>query len=126
MNSKLPRFKEETREVKTITPPWAESYERHTKLFEMAAISLLEATKNQTQTAKLLRCKFDLINRIMHKAAKRGIERRKAEDEKIRVLSIDEKSFQRGHQYVTILSDSETGRVLEVCEHRTLESRVNN
>lgn len=62
----------------------------------------------------------------MHKAAKRGIERRKAEDEKIRVLSIDEKSFQRGHQYVTILSDSETGRVLEVCEHRTLESRVNN
>ena len=46
--------------VKTIKVPWADNYERHTYLFERLAIDLLKATKNQTQTMKLLRCGFNV------------------------------------------------------------------
>jgi transposase len=122
INASLPRIKDEFGEVKTIIPPWAERHERHTKLFESAVISLLQATKNQSQTANLMRCGFDVVNRIMHNATQRGLERRKKKEKIIRALSIDEKSFQSGHHYATILSDPEAGRVLEVVEHRTLEA----
>lgn len=37
-------------------------------------------------------------------------------------MAIDEKSRQTGHNYVTILSDADDGKVLEVSEDRTLES----
>ncbi len=122
INASLPRIKDELGEVKTLIPPWAERHERHTKLFESAVISLLQATKNQSQTANLMRCGFDVVNRIMHNATQRGLARRKKKEKIIRALSIDEKSFQSGHHYATILSDPEAGRVLEVVEHRTLEA----
>jgi transposase len=122
INSSLPRVEGEDGKVKTLTPPWAERHERHTKLFESAVISLLQATKNQTQTANLMRCQFDVVNRIMHKATMRGLERRKESQKLIEEVSIDEKSFQNGHHYVSILSDPAGGRVLEVEEHRTLEA----
>ena len=67
------------------------------------AIDLLKATKNQTQTAKLLRCGFNVINRIIHRSVERGMKRR-PKDVAFSHLSIDEKSFKRGHQYVTVLS----------------------
>lgn len=53
VNCSLPRVEEDDGKVKTLTPPWADKHERHTKLFEGAVISLLQATKNQTQTACL-------------------------------------------------------------------------
>jgi transposase len=122
INSRLPRVAGKDGKIKTLTPPWAEKHERHTKLFESAVISLLQATKNQTQTANLMRCHFDVVNRIMHNATRRGLERRKEKENVIEELSIDEKSFQNGHHYVSILSEPAGGRVLEVEEHRTLEA----
>lgn len=45
-------------------------------LFERLTIDLLKATKNQTQTAKLLRCGFNVVNRIIHSSVRRGMKRR--------------------------------------------------
>ena len=47
INCKVPRVKS-SQGVKTIEVPWADSFERHTYLFERLAIDLLKATKNQT------------------------------------------------------------------------------
>ena len=121
INCRLPRIKREGK-VKTLSPSWADKHERHSYLFEKAVIELLLATKNQTQPANLLRCNFDLVNRIMHRATVRGLVRRRAEKEAFENLSIDEKSFQRGHSYAAILSHPGSARVLEVEEHRTLEA----
>lgn len=122
INCRLPRIKMDDGKVKTLSPPWADKHERHTFLFESAVIHLLLATKNQTQTANLMRCKFDVVNRIMHEATRRGLERRKDVAEVFGHLSIDEKSFQKGHSYATVLSHPESGRVLEVVEHRTKQA----
>jgi transposase len=122
INCRLPRVKVDDGKVKTLSPPWADKHERHSFLFECAVINLLLATKNQTQTADLMRCSFDVINRIMHNATKRGLELRKQDKEIFENVSIDEKSFQKGHKYATILSDPASGRVLEVVENRTIEA----
>lgn len=119
INAHLPRFKSAHGKVETLSPPWAQKHERHTLLFESRVIDLLLATQNQTQTARLMGCKFDVVNRIMHRASERGLARRKATPETWEHLSIDEKSFQKGHCYATVLSDPQGDKVLEVVADRT-------
>lgn len=124
INCRLPRLKTDEGKIKTISPPWANKHDRHSYLFESAVIGLLQATKNQTQTAHLMNCKFDVVNRIMHEATKRGLERRAgaAEPELFENISIDEKSFQKGHNYATVLSHPASERVLEVIQNRTKQA----
>ncbi len=117
----LPRVKNSQGKVVTILPPWASKHERHTYLFEHAVIDILQATKNQTKTAQLMRCGFNIINRIIHLSTERGLERR-PKDIAFTNLSIDEKSFRKGHHYITVLSSPLSGSVIDVCEHRDKES----
>lgn len=121
ITSSVPRVKDSSGKVKTINTPWADNYERHTYLFERLAIDILHGTKNQTQTAKLLRCSFNVINRIIHGSVKRGLKRRPV-DLNFDHLSIDEKSFKKGHKYITVLSDPVSGVVINVSEDRDYKS----
>ncbi len=115
----LPRIKTSSGKVKTVSSPWASDYERHTFLFEHAVIDLLIATKNQSKTAALMGCGFNVVNRILHLSSQRGLSRRRHEDLSFDHLSLDEKSFKKGHQYVTVLSHPASGCVLDVEEDRT-------
>jgi len=121
----LPRIELPDGKVKTVEPPWASGHERHTYLFERLTIDLLRATGNQTRSAALLRCGFNVVNRIMHLSVRRGMERRPLGEVPIKHLSIDEKSFKKGHKYVTVLSDPLAGCVLDVEEDRTKEACKN-
>lgn len=82
---------------------------------------MLQATKNQTKTAALMRMSFSQINRILYKAVERGLAKRNNIGE-ITHISIDEKSFKRGHEYITVLSSPQTGAVLNVSSGRKKES----
>lgn len=117
LSCRLPRVKNSEGKVVTILAPWASKHERHTYLFEHAVIDLLQATKNQTKTAQLMRCGFNVINRIIHLSVDRGLERR-PKDVAFTNLSIDEKSFRKGHHYITVLSSPLSGCVIDICEHR--------
>jgi len=85
-------------------------------------IDLLKASKNQTKTAQIMRCGFNVVNRIMHLSTKRVMERRNYIELVSAQLSIDEKAFKNGHNYVTVLSHPGSGCVLDVEEHRTKEA----
>jgi len=50
----------------------------------------------------------------------RGLEKRSVE--KVHHVGVDEKSFGSGHDYVSIMTDIDDSRVLEVVEERTTES----
>jgi transposase len=119
---RLPRIKTTSGKVKTVQPNWASGYERHTYLFEHAVIDLLKASKNQTKTAELMRCSFNVVNRILHLSTERGMKRRDVSAMKFDQLSIDEKSFKKGHNYITVLSHPRSGCILEVEENRTKEA----
>lgn len=118
----LPRIITSEGKVKTIQPNWASGYERHTFLFEHAVIDLLKASKNQTKTAQLMRCGFNVVNRIMHLSTQRGMARRNYTDLVFDQVSLDEKSFKKGHNYITVLSHPPSGCVLDVEEDRTKEA----
>lgn len=118
----LPRIMTSQGKVKTYQPNWASGHERHTYLFEHAVIDLLQASKNQTKTAQLMRCGFNVVNRILHLSVRRGMSRRNCSSMTFDHLSIDEKSFKKGHQYITVLSHPASGCVLDVEEDRTKES----
>src|ERR1017187_5894698 len=57
---------------------------------------------------------------IMKRAVARGLERRQLDQ--LKYLGLDEKSFKRGHSYITLLTDLEQSRVLEVVADRTTEA----
>lgn len=103
--------------VKTIKVPWASKHSRFTLLFESFAIQVIKACGNVKNAADLLGLDWDSVHRIMERAVERGLERRELDS--LDYLGIDEKSFRRGHSYVSLLVDLTGGRVLEVVENRT-------
>ncbi|MDP2414821.1 ISL3 family transposase [Daejeonella sp.] len=117
IHCRVPRVRDSNGKVRTIDTPWAKDLDRFTVWFEAFVIEVLLATKNQTKTAKLLGMGFNQVNRIMHRASARGLARRDLKE--VVNLSIDEKSFRKGHQYVSVLSSPDTGAILNVTEDRT-------
>ncbi len=94
IKAKLPRIKDENGKITTLEPSWGDLLDRHSFLFESRVIDTLLASKNQTKTAGLLQCSFDLVNRIIHKATRRGLERRNnnlsyVQKEKVEQVSVD-------------------------------------
>jgi len=118
IRTRIPRVVCKDGSIKRIHIGWASKHDRHTYLFEVKVIELLQCTKNQTKTAAFLRCGFRLINRILHRCAQRGLSRRGDEINHIEHISIDEKAFRKGHSYVTVLSHPGSGVVLDVIENR--------
>lgn len=118
INAKIPRIKSKDGTIESVKTPWASEGNRHTFLFEILVIDWLLATKNQSKTAQMLRCGFNLVNRIIHASSQRGIERRD-KNTVYNQLSLDEKAFQKGHKYVSVLSDPMTGIVIDIVKDRT-------
>lgn len=115
----VPRVKNSLGEVVSVPLPWAEDEERHTKKFEDYAIKVLQATHNQTQAGKLLGVSYEKMNRVMCNSTARGLQRRQLAQEEIAAINMDEKSYKKGHQYATVISDSKGSRILEVGKDRT-------
>src|SRR6516165_4197781 len=106
--------------VKTIEVPWAGKNSRFTLMFEAFAIRVLQACETVSSGAGLLRLDWHSAHQIMERAVERGLQRR--ERERVRLVGIDEKSFGRGQNYVSLMSDLEQSRVLDVVPDRTAEA----
>jgi transposase len=106
--------------VKTMQVPWAAPQGRFTLLFECFSVEVLLASASVSQACALLGIGWDTAQEIMRRAVKRGLERRQLE--KLKYLGMDEKSFRRGQSYITLLTDLEESRVLDVVEERTAEA----
>jgi len=120
LRCRLPRVTCAEHGVQTVRVSWCEPQSRFTQLFERFAISVLLATKVQSRAAALLRLSAGQVRDLMERSVVRGMARRD-HDETLPHLSLDEKSFHHGHNYITVLGDSQGSRVLDVTEGRTLE-----
>ena len=120
VHCRLPRIKTADGKVQTIEYEWAENGFSYTKKFANKCISTLQATHCQKSAADLLGVSDDKMCGIMHAAVARGLQRRDLSN--VRKISLDEKSYGKGHQYITVLTDSTTGAVLDIEKSRTQEA----
>lgn len=119
LHAELPRAECPEHGVRVVRVPWAEPHSRFTALFERLAIDWLRAASQQA-VAERLGLSWDEVHGIMDRAVRRGLERRK--EEMIGYLGVDEKSFRKGHKYLTVVNDLSRGRVLYVAEDRKQSS----
>lgn len=117
LRARVPRVDCASDGVKTIAVPWAEPGGRFSRLFERFAIDVLLCARSVKQAAGLLGLSWDEVDHILRRAVERGLSRR--ELEALTHVGIDEKSFRSGQSYISLLTDLEGRRVLDVVEGRT-------
>ena len=120
IEASVPSVKYRDGKIEEVAVPWADRYQRFTKLMEQAVIIWLRACGNVDKVAATMRLDWQTVNRIMERAVERGLLRR--EDEPITKVGVDEKSFRRGHVYASILNDLENNRVWDLVEGRTTQN----
>ena len=117
----LPRVHCKTHGILTPAVFWCEPDSRYTALFERFALDVLFATQVQSRAAKLLRLSGEQTAYLMQKAVARGLQRRDPQ-QSVAHVGIDEKAYQQGHTYSTLLTDLDAGRVIDLVESRTQEA----
>jgi transposase len=120
LRTRVPRSKCDHCGVKTIRVPWASRSSRFTLMFEAFAIQVLQACSSVQRASRLLRLDWSSANRIMERAVERGLEERTVDE--VEHVGMDEKSFLRGQSYVSLLTDLDGRRVLDVVKGRTEEA----
>lgn len=118
---RLPRYKTHEGKVKTYKPAFSDPGKSYTNLFRQAALDLLRQIKVQSQVAKILKTSSYIIRSIMEEAVEYGLSKR-GEIKNLKNISIDEKAYARGHEYATILMDSDKEYILEMQEGRDEKS----
>lgn len=113
LEAEVPRVTCAEHGVVQVKVPWAEPGSGFTALFEALVIDWLkEATV--AAVSRRLGVSWNAIDGIMQRAVTRGLARRKRTP--ARHIGVDETSFRKGHDYVTVVSDGAT--VLHVAEER--------
>ncbi len=105
LTADVPRVRCSEHGVRTIGVPWSDGGSRFTALFEALVIDWLGAA-SISAVARLLELSWDQVSGVQERAVKRGLERRGSAPAS-RVLGVDETSFQKRHEYVTVVADLE-------------------
>ena len=120
IKARVPQIKYSDGTVEELAVPWAERYSRVTLLMEAFVIKLLQVCPTTQGVCDLTRLAWSTVNGIMVSAVERGMLRRGEDD--VPYLGLDEKSSERGHSYVSILTDIDRSRVLDLVPERKLEA----
>lgn len=119
LHARVPRVECPDHGVVQVSVPWAAPGSRFALLFESLAIDWLGET-SVTAVSRQLGLSWSASWTIMRQAVERGLGRRQIVD--LREVGVDEKSFQRRHDYVTVVNDLIGSRVLYVADDRKRES----
>jgi transposase len=111
----VPRVDCKVHGVRQAKVPWAEPGSGFTALFEALAISWLKVAAVNAVSERM-QISWDEAWGIKVRAVSRGLARR--ENTPIEELAIDETSFQKRHEYVTVLVDRKTGFVVDILDDR--------
>jgi transposase len=117
--AQVPRVTCSTHGVVTVKVPWAESKSGFTALYEALVLDWLKEASIQA-VARQLSLSWNAIAGIMQRAVTRGLARRPVASPTR--IGVDETSFRKGHEYVTVVTDQKEGHVLHVAEDRKASS----
>ena len=117
IQARVPRCRCPDCGIKTVAIPWADKHSRFTLMFEAVAIEVLRMAGSLEAGRLFLGLSWDSAHAIMERAVERGLAKRDISE--VEHIGIDEKSFLKGHNYLTALNDLDGGRVLDVVPERT-------
>lgn len=113
--AKVPRIDCKEHGVRQVKVPWAEAQSRFTALFEALVIDWLKEA-SIAAVAGMLKMTWDQVDGVLARAVARGLARR--QQYLPTMHGVDETSFQKRHEYVTVISDQITGAVVHVADGR--------
>lgn len=119
LSARVPRVTCKEHGVRQVNIPWSEPGSRFTALFERLVIDWLKEA-NTKAVSEQMHLSWDEVDGIMQRAVERGIKRREVQRPKR--IGVDETSYQKRHEYVTVLNDMETGTVIDVLNDRKQET----
>jgi transposase len=117
--AQVPRVRCEKHGVQQVAVPWSDPRSRFTALFEALVIDWLREA-NVLAISRRLQLSWAQVAGIQRRAVERGIARR--EQASPTQIGVDETSFQKRHEYVTVVHDIEQGVVVHVVDGRTQEA----
>ena len=114
----LPRVECEADGVLQVRVPWAEPGSRFTALFETLVIDWLKEA-SISAVARLFHLPWEAVDGIQQRAVRRGLARRSSEPAALPVhLGVDETSYRKRHEYVTVVIDQDKSVVAHVADGR--------
>ena len=116
---KVPRVNCPEHGVLQIPVPWADARSKFTHPFECVVIDWLKEA-SMTAVARMLRLGWKQVYNIQCRAVERGLARRGSLSAKR--VGVDETSFKKRHEYVTIVTDLDDGAVIHTADDRKQES----
>lgn len=122
IRARVPRCQCPEHGVVTVQVPWAEPHGRFTLMFEAFAVTVIQAARSFVQAMEILKVDWHTIQEIVRRAVERGLLRRSTEA--VTQVGMDEKSFGRGQNYVSLMTDLGGRRVLDVVPGRDTASAL--
>lgn len=122
LSAAVPRVKCPKHGVKLVQVPWADRKSKFTALFEARVIRWLQEA-SISAVSELFGLSWTAVDGIQKRAVRRGLKRRSFETGRTlpERLGLDETSFQKRHEYVTVVCDQESGDVVHVADGRKSE-----
>jgi transposase len=115
----VPRVQCSQHGVRQVRVPWGEPGSRFTALFEALIVDWLKEA-SVAAVARQLGLSWHEVDGVMARAVRRGLRRR---TRKLPTrLGVDETSFQRRHEYVTVVIDHDAKVVAHVADGRGRDS----
>ncbi len=98
--------------VRVVDVPWAGDGDRFTLMFAAFAIQVMLSCRSVAKAAKLLRLDWKAVQRLMERAVEHGLAERDLTG--LRVACMDEKKVGCKVGFASVLSDGETGHVIDL------------
>ena len=101
------------RRVRTEEVAWARPAARHTRDYEDIVAWLVQRT-DKTTTATLMGCSWQAVDNIVERVVAEHLVDDRLDN--LYRIGVDEISYRRGHQYLTIVADHDTGGVVWIAK----------
>jgi transposase len=105
-----PRVRCPTHGVLVASVPWARAGSRFTRAFE-DTVAWLSVRTDRTTLSALMKVAWRTVGRILERVADTAMATRDP-FEGVRRIGIDEVSYRKGHRYLTVVVDHDSGRLL--------------
>jgi transposase len=119
IESEIPRVKCTEHGVLQIPVPWAERNSHFTMELERRVCMWLKTVPIK-EVGFMFDLSWDEVAGIQERAVKRGLAKRKKATPKN--IGVDETSFQKHHEYVTVILDKDRNAILDVLQDRKAET----